>query len=221
MAPDSRIPGTDQGHLALVDTMNRGHPGISGRMGDVDEERQHPVTSGLTALVAVALVVGLFLGLVAFVGFQVLGIGGGSSADGHGAGGASLYLPTPSETDSNVGPVVSLAPGSPSDGYSTLPGDTSAASATAGTSGLTLSTPQPSVGPGQRIELTGSGPEGHLLTVQRLQNGQWVGFAGIEAHVRAGLFQTWVQTSQVGDQQWRVGDPATGAVSNPVTVVVG
>lgn len=189
----------------------------------MDEERQHPehpVTSGLTALVAVGLAVGLFLGIVAFVGIKVLGIGGGTD-DGRSAPQASLFLPTPSDATSNVGPTVSLAPDAPSDGYSTLPEDTSGPSTTLAPSGLTLSTPQATVGPGQRIELTGTGPEGHVLAVQRLENGQWVGFAGVQAHVRAGVFQTWVQTSMAGAQQWRMGDPTTGEVSNPVTVTVG
>lgn len=187
----------------------------------MDEQKQHPVRSGLTALLAVGLAVGLFLGIVAFLGFQVLGIGGGSADDGKTAAGASLYLPTPSDATSNVGPVVSLAPAQPSDGYSSLPADLGGSSTAPPSGALTLSTPQLSVGPGQRIELTGSGPEGHTLVVQRLQNGAWVNFAGVVATVRAGVFQTWVQTSQAGQQQWRMLDPNGNATSNPVTVTVG
>lgn len=187
-----------------------------------DDERRHPVTSGLTALVSVGLAVGLFLGVVAFVGVKVLGIGGGT-AQHRSTQGASLYLPSPTDSHHFVAPEISIAPaGEPADAYSAAPGDTLAPGATppAGT-GLTLSTPQTSVGAGQRIELTGVGPDGHVLTVQRLEGTSWVGFAGVQAHVRGGTYQTWVQTSQPGAQQWRMGDPATGAVSNPVTVTVG
>lgn len=184
-----------------------------------DEDEQHAVTSGLTALLAVGLAVGLFLGIVAFVGVKVLGIGGGSPhADSTPS--ASLYLPTPSDAGGNVGPVVSLAPDHPSDEFSTLPDDTSSATTNAPTA-LTLSSPQLTVGPGQRIELTGSGPEGHVLVVQRMENGAWANFAGVVAHVRAGVFQTWVETTKPGDQQWRVVDPDGNATSNAVTVTVG
>ena len=185
-----------------------------------EEDGRHPVMSGLTALLAVGLAVGLFLGLAAFIGVKVLGIGGGSS---HVAGTpkASLYLPTPTDSDHFVGPSVSIGPaGPPSDAYSEVPGDTSAASSTAVPSGLTLSTPQATVGPGQRIQLTGTGPEGHVLVVQRLENGAWANFAGVVAHVRGGVFQTWVQTSKAGDQQWRMVDPDGNVTSNAVTVTV-
>lgn len=176
---------------------------------------------GLTALVAVGLALGLFFGVAAFVGVKVLGLGGGGKTRAVSTASASLYLPTPSDSASNIGPVVSLAPAEPTDGYSSLPEDTSSASTTTPPSGLTLSTPQLSVGPGQRIELTGSGPEGHVLVVQRMENGAWANFAGVVAHVRAGVFQTWVETSKAGEQQWRMVDPSGNATSNPVTVTVG
>lgn len=190
-------------------------------MGDVDEDRQHPVGSGLTALVAVGLAVGLFLAIVAFIGIKVLGIGGGAPTGTHNAAGPSLYLPTPSDDTANVGPLVSLAPDQPSDGYSSLPADTSGSSSTPAPGGLTLSAAQTAVGAGQRIQLSGTGPEGHTLVVQQLQNGSWVNFAGVTATVSAGVFQTWVETSRSGPQQWRMIDPSGNATSNPVTVTVG
>lgn len=188
---------------------------------DEDDERQHPVTSGLTAVVAVGLAVGLFLGIVTFLGITVLGIGGGSGAGGGSTAGASLYLPTPSDDTGNVGPVISLSPDQPSDGYSSLPADTAGTSTQPTPGGLTLSAAQSAVGAGQRIQLSGTGPEGHTLVVQQLQNGAWVNFAGVTATVRAGVFQTWVETGQSGPQQWRMVDPNGNATSNPVTVMVG
>ncbi len=72
----------------------------------------------------------------------------------------------------------------------------------------------------ERIYLTGTFPggEGASLQVQRLQ-GSWTDFP-TSTSVSGGTFSTYVMTGQSGPNKFRVVDPATGKKSNPVTVRV-
>ena len=74
----------------------------------------------------------------------------------------------------------------------------------------------------QRIDLTGTFPggEGRSLQVQRFQGG-WSSFSGVSATVRGGTFSTYVMTGQTGLNRFRVMDPDSGKTSNPVRVRVG
>ena len=74
----------------------------------------------------------------------------------------------------------------------------------------------------QQIDLTGTYPggEGAILQVQRLENGAWSDFP-VTMSVSGGTFATYVQTSQLGPNQFRVIDTDTEAISNDVTVTVG
>ena len=78
---------------------------------DVEER---PVLSGVAALVAVAVVVGLVAGFAALAGARIVGLGGETEASGNGGApgaGETLVLPTPSKTQEPTGPLVTLAPG--------------------------------------------------------------------------------------------------------------
>lgn len=77
------------------------------------------------------------------------------------------------------------------------------------------------VGPGQRINLTGTFPgrDGVVLAVERKEGGRWTSFAGLTTTVRGGAFATFILTSRVGPQKFRVS--GGGKSSNPVTVRVG
>lgn len=88
---------------------------------------------------------------------------------------------------------------------------------------LSLSGSPASVGPGQRINLTGSWPgkDNVTLQVQRREGGSWGSFAGVTAQVSAGQFSTWVLTSRTGEARFRVFDPGSGTASNPVLITIG
>ncbi len=88
---------------------------------------------------------------------------------------------------------------------------------------IKLSATPEQVGPGERINLTGSypGADNVALQVQRKENDVWVPFADVQAQVRVGTFETYVITSRTGGMKFRVFDPTTKAASNAVGVIVG
>ncbi|GAW51677.1 MULTISPECIES: hypothetical protein [unclassified Nocardioides] len=180
----------------------------------------HPILTGLVALVGVTVVVGLILGFAVVAGSRVLGIGG----DGGGSGSSSersMYLPRPEKTPTESGPLVSLQPGesSGSSEPSSTPEPTESESPEFA---ISLSAGQVSVGPMERIDLTGTYPggEGAILQVERFVAGSWTEFQ-VTASVSNETFSTYVQTGQTGINKFRVRDTDTGVRSNAVTVTVG
>ncbi|MFC6340905.1 hypothetical protein ACFP8W_02870 [Nocardioides hankookensis] len=177
---------------------------------------EHPIIAGLVALVGVGLVVGLVIGLVVLAGTKVLGLGGDDSSSAS-DGQASLYLPTPSKTESGTDPEITLAPGeteSPAD----KPSKTASESPKAE---ISLSSTTTEVGPMEQFQLTGVYPEGEgaILTVQRFQDGSWVDFPATGS-VSGETFQIAVQTSKVGENRFRVVDSDTNLKSDEVRVTV-
>jgi hypothetical protein len=78
-----------------------------------------------------------------------------------------------------------------------------------------------SVGPGQRLDFSGSySRDGASLQIQRQFGSTWTDFP-VSATVVGGTFRTWITTSQTGTAQFRMIDRATGTLSNPVTVTIG
>lgn len=177
---------------------------------DDQDERQEQVrgalVKGLVALVAVAVLIALGTTLMV----KVLGLDEGEAGGPVGAGGEpsdplpTTALPVPGEETSAA-----------------EPGDSpSATEAAKGDIALSVS-PQ-SVGPMQRINLTGTyrGADNARLEVQRQENGTWGNF-GVDAGVAAGTFQTYVQSGRVGENLFRLYDPAARKASNVVTVTIG
>ncbi|PKH37815.1 hypothetical protein SAMN05192575_101868 [Nocardioides alpinus] len=170
-----------------------------------------PVLTGLLALVGVAVVIGLLGGLAVMVGVNATGIGDTTTASDDSGTPATFRLPRPSDTGSSIPePEESIEPEA---GEST-----SEAPAT----GISLTATQQSVSPMQQIDLTGTYPggEGAILQVQRFENGAWSDFP-VTMSVSGGTFATYVQTSQVGPNQFRVIDTDTQVASNELTVTVG
>lgn len=180
-------------------------------MGSVVDTEQRPVLSGLIALAAVAVVVGLLGGLVMLVGVKALGLDGEEVAIG-GSGGPSntLYLPSPPDTETSE-------PSAPE----TEPEPEESAPATP-EQPITLSASQTSVAPMQQVDLTGTYPtgEGAILQVQRLDNGNWTDFP-VTVSVTGNTFATYVQTSRPGENKFRVIDNDTQTPSNEIVVTVG
>ncbi|PWN01075.1 hypothetical protein DJ010_19635 [Nocardioides silvaticus] len=190
-----------------------------------DEERQrreNPVLTGLIALVAVAVAVGLVLGGVALVGSRMLGLTG-DDADSVGATEReSAVIPRPQKT-SATGPQVTLNTQS-SDEFATdeVETDDTTTKEPKQEKAITLQAGQTAVGNFERIDLTGvyPGGEGAILQVQRMESGVWTEFDAT-IPVSGETFVTYVQSARTGVNKFRVVDNATGETSNPVTVTVG
>jgi hypothetical protein len=90
---------------------------------------------------------------------------------------------------------------------------------------ISLSAAVTEVRPGEPIDLSGvyPGGEGATLVVQRLEDGEWVDFAGgdVTTSVSNETFSTYVITERTGQNAWRVRDQATDEVSNEVRVKIG
>ncbi|KAA1421606.1 hypothetical protein F0U44_04835 [Nocardioides humilatus] len=192
-------------------------------MSDDQEKSDNPVLTGLVALIAVSLAVGLVLGGVALVGARVLGIGEGSSASVGATERESAIIPKPSRT-AGSGPQVTLATDEPTT-EDTGAGDPQSEATTEETEeekAITLQAGQTAVGNFQRIDLSGvyPGGEGAILQVQRFESGAWADFDAT-IPVSNETFSTYVQSALVGVNKFRVIDNASGDASNPVTVTVG
>ncbi|HWJ82997.1 MAG TPA: hypothetical protein VNS55_12235 [Nocardioides sp.] len=195
-----------------------------------DEEHERgggtlrPVVSGLLALAAVALTVGLVLGGVALVGSEMLGLAGDdSSAAGDASNQESLYLPPFHKTTDN-GPAITLATedGQPTAPQSTQPEQSRPSrSKSPDTGRISLQAVETSVGNFEHIDLTGvyPGGEGAVLQVQRLEGGVWTDFEAT-IPVSNETFSTYIQTGVSGLNRFRVIDNATGVASNEVRVQV-
>lgn len=196
---------------------------------DVEER---PVLSGVAALVAVAVVVGLVAGFAALAGARIVGLGGETEASGNGGApgaGETLVLPTPSKTQEPTGPLVTLAPGD--ERQPAKKRDAKGDSAERKRkpkkekqpkSVISLSASQLSVSQMGRIDLTGTFPggEGAVLRVQRFEDGTWEDFP-VTVSVSNETFSTYVQSGDTGPNKFRVKDTDSARTSNPVTVKVG
>lgn len=176
------------------------------------DTENRPVLTGLVALVGVAVVIGLLGGLAVMVGVKAAGIGEDSGASGGGGTPATFNLPRPTDTSSTA-PTPTDDTGTPAETDSPSPSPAQ---------GISLTTPQQSVGAMQQIVLTGTyqGGEGAILQVQRNEGGTWTDFP-VTMSVSGGTFSTYVLTGRTGENTFRVIDTDTQAASNEVTVTVG
>lgn len=181
-----------------------------------DESGGRPILMGLVALVGVGLVVGALLSVAALAGASILGLGGGDEGERDG-GRETLFIPDPSPTDPETGPLVTLAPGE-----STPTQREKKPQKEKQDQGITLEASPRSVAPMERIDLSGSYPggDGAILQVQRRQGGDdWQNFP-VDASVNNGQFHTWVQTGRGGRNDFRMRDSSNGKTSNAVTVAI-
>lgn len=177
------------------------------------DTENRPVLTGLIALVGVAVVIGLLGGLAVMVGVKATGIGDTSAASDDSGTPATFNLPRPSDTDSSI---------PEPDDQEVEPSTGTESTSEAPAEGISLSATQQSVSPMQQIDLTGTyqAGEGAILQVQRFENGAWSDFP-VTMSVSGGTFGTYVQTSRVGPNKFRVIDTDSDVVSNEITVTVG
>ena len=187
----------------------------------------HPVLSGIAALVAVGMVVGLVLGGVAWAGARVLGLGEETASTSEASADASdsLFLPPPEKTEEATGPLITLAPEPGSNkgggGSEKNEQDNKKKKDKKKETQITLSAGQTAVGQMQQIDLTGvyPGGEGRILQVQRFEGGSWADF-DVTASVSNETFSTYVLSGQTGPNRFRMIDTDSGAASNEVTIQV-
>jgi hypothetical protein len=195
----------------------------NGGVSEEQEKSDNPVITGLVALVAVSLAVGLVLGGVALVGTKVLGINEDSSGSAGASEKETAIIPRPSKTPAN-GPLYTLdtqGPATDSTGGADDP-QTDETKKPKQEKAITLQADQSAVGTFERIDISGvyPGGEGATLQVQRLQAGQWTDFPAT-IPVSGEVFRTYVQSAQEGVNKFRVVDNSTGETSNPITVTIG
>lgn len=195
-------------------------------MARVSDEQENPVASGLIALVAVAVVVGILAGVAALVLTRMFGLDGGTAASSTDPADAnSLYLPEPVPTTQASGPLITLAPtetGEPATPAQPAPTTTSA-SPKPPEKTIALSPGATEVGPGEELLLTGTyeGGEGAVLDIfYNVAKSGWEEFP-LDVNVSGGIFQTHVATYKTGTIQWRVQDESNGKKSDPVSVKHG
>ncbi len=174
-------------------------------------QKDRPVLAGLLALVAVAVAIGLLGGLAVMVGVKATGLDGTTTATDESASPSTFHLPRPTDTGSSVP--------SPEDPVEPSAGEETSE---APTEPISLTVVQQSVSPMQQIDLTGTyqAGEGAILQVQRFEGGSWSDFP-VTVSVSNQTFSTYVQTSQPGENRFRVVDTDTRKVSNEVKVSVG
>ena len=184
-----------------------------------DDEEDAPWTRqllvGVGVLVAVALVIGGVMSVIALGAAKVTGLGGShASATAQ----PSLYMPSEEPTTSPETYPVPKGPAKPSTSPSTR---TPSASPTKKPKEISLQAFPQQVSPNGRINLTGvyQGGEGARLQVQRFENG-WVDFP-VSTSVSGGAFSTYIYTGRSGPNRFRVVDKEADRFSNPVRVVVG
>lgn len=191
-------------------------------MPDRDTREGHPVLAGLTALIGVALAVGVIIGLAALAGTRMLGLSD-DPGSAQTTSGASMYLPKPQKTQAASGPLITLVPELEVDEEteSAEPAEEETTKKAA-TKQISLSASQTAVSPMEQIDLTGvyPGGEGAILQVQRFTSGSWRDFP-VTVSVSDETFSTYVQTSQPGVNRFRVVDTDSGRKSNEVRVRIG
>ena len=195
---------------------NEATPTSEGPVSGVNKDSEgHPVLAGLAALVGVGVVVGLLVSGGALAATSVLGLGGDDEGGGTSSSSQSMYLPKPSATESATGPAVTLAPGE-----TTAP--VAPTTSAVPEFPIALSAQATDVSAMQEIYLTGvyPGGEGKVVQVQRLEGGEWTDFATVDAVVSGETFSTYVLTARTGENQFRVRDTDSDAVSNEVKVNV-
>ncbi len=168
---------------------------------------------GLLALVSVAVVIGLVLGIAAIFGSRALGLGQDDSVSSSTVR-ESMYLPTPEPTERADGPLVTLAP-------QPTPTKTVERTPKKPATPITLTVLQTEVVPMGQIDLSGvyPGGEGSILQVQQFSDGGWDDFP-VTASVSNETFRTYIQTGQPGVNRFRMVDTDSGLISNEIKVTV-
>jgi hypothetical protein len=183
---------------------------------DDDDDARWPrqLLIGLAALVAVALVIGGVVSLVALGAARVTGI---DEARPEPTRRPSLYIP--GEKPTTTPEAFPDPPGASPSPKRNRP--SAAAKPRKRTPAITLRATPRRVSANQRINLSGAyrGGRGARLQVQRFE-GRWVDFP-VTVTVRGGTFRTYIFSGRTGLNRFRMLDEASGRASNAVRVAIG
>jgi hypothetical protein len=176
---------------------------------------------GAAVLVAVALLVG---GIVAVVALKAADVAGLTSEPGNnsptGPPAMSEDLPESASAPTTSAPATSQPPtSSPTTTSPPSKDDRKKDRKKKRRNRIELQVSPPSAGTYERVNLTGSyrAGDGATLQVQRLESGSWVDFP-TSATVSGGTFSTYIETGHTGPNKFRMLDTATGRTSNVAVV---
>lgn len=186
---------------------------------DREDDPGRALAWALAAMLGVAVVVGLCIGGAMVAVAQVGGLTAETDGGTEAAAPQSLYMPSYVPTK-DAGDDGFNLPG-PEDTPDALPGGDEPTDQPRGDK-ITLFVAPQNVSPGERINFNGvyTDGEGAKLQIQRKEGGSWTDFP-VDATVRGGSFETWIQTSRSGKTQFRVFDKDSNRASNVVTVTIG
>ena len=185
------------------------------RDDDEDAPWTRQLLVGAGVLVAVALVIGGVVGLVAVGAARLSGI---NDARPTATQAPSLYIPGGEPTTTpDPFPDPQGSTGTASESPTVVPSKVPKKKAKT----ITLQAFPQQVSANERITLTGvyQGVEGARLQVQRFEAG-WVDFP-VSTSVSGGLFDTYIFSGRVGTNRFRVIDKDSGRTSNGVRVTIG
>ncbi|MFE6510701.1 hypothetical protein ACFVDI_09395 [Nocardioides sp. NPDC057767] len=193
---------------------------------------QHPIVAGITALAAVAVGVGLIVGIAMFVGANIMGLGGGDTAGDQATdpgAGASLYAPSPKPTKTASGPAITLrasptsAPEKQAASTSTSASPSKSPDDKPAKKEIILQVGTVQAKPMERIDISGiyPGGEGAILRLERNDGQGWEEFGIPDVPVTGQQFSTVIQSGRTGKHEFRMKDIDTGTFSNVVSVTIG
>jgi hypothetical protein len=180
----------------------------------VDDEEpnwQRQLAVGLGVLLAIGVLIGAVVAVVAVKAADYAGLGDSST----GRSTPEPILPSTAGAVTDSPPTKTPHSSPPSSSRSQKPPSQQHA--------IRLAASPPSAGSYERVNLTGTYPghDGATLQVQRsLGSGAWSDFP-TTAHVSGGRFATYIQTGMTGVNHFRMLDQATGKTSNVATVTIG
>jgi hypothetical protein len=196
------------------------------------QDLRERIVGALGAVVAVALVIGVILGVLTYTAVHLTGLDDGSPGAGSKpAGHQPSAQPTATDVhNSSPSPTATPSPTHASPSPTHQPKQQAHKHERARhhhhrahrQGSLTLSASPQRVSSMGRIDLHGRYPGhgGASLAVQRLEGGQWQSFP-VSTTVRGGRYSTWVASGRHGPNRFRVVDGGAGNVSPAVTVIIG
>jgi len=186
------------------------------RTDDEDTSWPRQLLLSVAALLAVALVIGGVISVVALAAAKVSGI---ESSQPQATSSPRLIIPSGEPTTS---PEALPDPQGSKRSSSAAPSPSPSATPHKRVRKITLEASPKQVSANGRIDLFGTyrAGSGRQLQVQRFEGGSWVDFP-VSASVNGGSFHTYIFSGRVGPNRFRVQDPDTGLASNAVRVTIG
>lgn len=180
---------------------------------DQEPSWQRQLVIGLSALLAIGVLIGGIVAVIAVKAADYAGIG-----DDRGNSSPAPILPTTGDATKTATPTIPTEPTTPK-----TPRTPRTPTRSKPHHAITLTASPTRVGSLERINLSGRYPghDGATLQVQRsLGAGPWADFP-VDTSVSTDTYATYIQTSMLGVNRFRMLDKTTGKTSNVATVKIG